>query len=219
MLNLILRTLFSAKKSRQALILENIALRNQIEILQRTSGRPTLRWRDRAFWDILSCLWPDWRRSMYIAQPETVMANLPDQSCIGHRLDRFLHPTFCHLPSSVRLPRPGQRKTEDHPFQCHHEPDCDVDRPANRRGFPMGNSSKISHPRSRRDLRLRFHTSGSVSWHRANPNRTTVSLAEPVRRAIEHGAGPIRTRARRTASSLHEEGRVGASALDRIVRT
>ena len=73
MLNLILRTLFSAIKSRQALILENITLRHQIEILQRNSSRPALRWRDRAFWDILSCLWPDWRRSMHILQPETVI--------------------------------------------------------------------------------------------------------------------------------------------------
>ncbi len=28
---------------------------------------------DRTFWDILSCLWPDWRRSLYIVQPETVI--------------------------------------------------------------------------------------------------------------------------------------------------
>jgi len=73
MLKLILRTLFSSLRSRQALILENAALHHQIEVLQRNSGRPFLRWRDRAFWDILSCLWPDWRKSLYIVQPETVI--------------------------------------------------------------------------------------------------------------------------------------------------
>ena len=31
----------------------------QIEVLQRNSNRPTLRWRDRAFWDILICLKPN----------------------------------------------------------------------------------------------------------------------------------------------------------------
>ena len=73
MLNLILQFLFSVFRTRQALILENATLRHQIEVLQRNSGRPNLRWRDRAFWDILSCLWPDWRKSLYIVQPETVI--------------------------------------------------------------------------------------------------------------------------------------------------
>jgi len=73
MLNLIFRLLLSAFRSRQALILENAALRHQIEVLQRTSHPPLLKWRDRAFWDVLSCLWPDWRKSLYIVQPETVI--------------------------------------------------------------------------------------------------------------------------------------------------
>ena len=72
MLNVILRLLLRFK-SRQALILENIALRHQIEVLQRNSGRPRLFWRDRAFWDVLSCIWPDWRKTLYIVQPETVV--------------------------------------------------------------------------------------------------------------------------------------------------
>jgi len=57
----------------RALLLENAALRHQIEVLKRSGRRPRLRWHDRAFWDLLSCLWPDWRRSLYIAQPETVI--------------------------------------------------------------------------------------------------------------------------------------------------
>jgi putative transposase len=73
MLNVILRTLLSAFRSRQALVLENAALRHQIEVLQRNCTRPGLKWRDRAFWDILSCLWPDWRKSLYIVRPETVI--------------------------------------------------------------------------------------------------------------------------------------------------
>jgi len=72
MLNLTLRLLFSVFRNRQALVLENATLRLQIEVLQRNSNRPRLLWRDRAFWDLLSCVWPDWRRSLYIVQPETV---------------------------------------------------------------------------------------------------------------------------------------------------
>ncbi len=73
MINFILRFLSSGFKSRQALVLENVALRHQIEVLQRNSGRPDLRWRDRAFWDILTSIWPDWSKALYIVQPEAVL--------------------------------------------------------------------------------------------------------------------------------------------------
>ena len=73
MFKTILQALLSAFRPRHALVLENAALRHQIEVLQRNCTRPDLRWRDRAFWDILSCLWPDWRKSLYIVQPETVI--------------------------------------------------------------------------------------------------------------------------------------------------
>jgi len=73
MLNLILQFLLSVFRTRQALILENAALRHQIDVLQRNSGRPNLRWRDRAFWDVLCSIWPDWRKSLYIVQPDTVV--------------------------------------------------------------------------------------------------------------------------------------------------
>ena len=74
MLKFALQILFSAFKSRESLILENTALRHQIEVLQRNCTRPALKWRDRAFWDILSCIWPDWRKFIYIVQPETVVS-------------------------------------------------------------------------------------------------------------------------------------------------
>ena len=73
MLKLALQMLLSAFKSRQILVAENVALLHQIEVLKCNSTRPALKWRDRAFWDVFSCLWPDWRRSLYIVQPETVV--------------------------------------------------------------------------------------------------------------------------------------------------
>jgi putative transposase len=73
MLNVFIRFMISLFRSRQALVLENAALRHQIEVLQRNSFRPALRWQDRAFWDVLSYIWPGWRRSLYFVQPETVV--------------------------------------------------------------------------------------------------------------------------------------------------
>ncbi len=73
MLHLIPQFLLSVFRTRQALILENAALRHQIDVLQRNSGRPSLPWWDRAFWDVLCSIWPNWRTSLYIVQPDTVV--------------------------------------------------------------------------------------------------------------------------------------------------
>ena len=57
---------------RATLATENLALRHQIGVLQRSVKRPRLRRRDRLFWVWLSQLWPGWRDSVTIAKPETV---------------------------------------------------------------------------------------------------------------------------------------------------
>jgi hypothetical protein len=57
-----------------AVALENVALRQQLAVLQRSVGRPRLRCRDRLFWVGLSQLWAAWRASLLIVQPATVLA-------------------------------------------------------------------------------------------------------------------------------------------------
>ena len=54
--------------------LENLALRHQLRVLQRSVRRPRLaRW-DRVFWVWLSRVWASWRSSLVIVQPATVLA-------------------------------------------------------------------------------------------------------------------------------------------------
>src|SRR5262245_29727311 len=54
--------------------LENLALRHQLGVLQRSVRRPRLaRW-DRILWVWLSRLWTGWRSSLVIVQPATVLA-------------------------------------------------------------------------------------------------------------------------------------------------
>ena len=59
--------------SRSALALENLALRHQRMVLERTAKRPRLRKRDRLFWTWLARLWPGWKSVLVIVQPETVL--------------------------------------------------------------------------------------------------------------------------------------------------
>ncbi len=57
-----------------AIALENLALRHQLLVLQRSVTRPRLfRW-DRILWVWLSRLWTGWRSSLLIVQPATVVA-------------------------------------------------------------------------------------------------------------------------------------------------
>ena len=59
--------------ARCSLALENVALRQQLAVLERSGKRPKLRQRDRVFWVLLSALWPDWRSALMIVKPDTVL--------------------------------------------------------------------------------------------------------------------------------------------------
>ena len=61
-------------RTRTALLLEGIALRHQIAVLERSgTRRPCFRRWDRLFWILFSRWWPQWRDSLIIVQPETVL--------------------------------------------------------------------------------------------------------------------------------------------------
>jgi transposase InsO family protein len=63
----------SAFKSRAALQLEDLALRHQLGVLRRSVKRPKLTCADRLLWIWLCELWIDWRSSLVIVKPETVI--------------------------------------------------------------------------------------------------------------------------------------------------
>ncbi len=73
MIFIFFRTLFSALKSQRALALENLALRYQLDVLRRNAKRPHLTNRDRVLWIFLSRAWADWRESLALVRPETVI--------------------------------------------------------------------------------------------------------------------------------------------------
>ncbi len=52
---------------------ENLALRQQLNVLKRIQKRPKLKERDRLFWVILSRVWSGWRSAVVIVQPDTIV--------------------------------------------------------------------------------------------------------------------------------------------------
>ena len=58
--------------SHATLAAENLALRQQLSVLEHRVKRPKLRPRDRRFWVWLSRLWPNWRSVLRIVKPDTV---------------------------------------------------------------------------------------------------------------------------------------------------
>ena len=64
----------AAFRSRATLHLENLALRHQLGVLRRSVKRPKLTSADRLLWAWLNKVWNDWRSSLVIVKPETVIA-------------------------------------------------------------------------------------------------------------------------------------------------
>jgi putative transposase len=73
MIGLIARALALAGRGHHELVLENIALRQQLRALQRTIRRPHLRTRDRMFWVLLAKTWRRWRTALVFVKPDTVL--------------------------------------------------------------------------------------------------------------------------------------------------
>ena len=70
---IVLKTLISSARERRELALENLALRQQLAALKARQTRPRLTRADRLFWFFLSKHWANWRDSLHIVQPATVI--------------------------------------------------------------------------------------------------------------------------------------------------
>ena len=72
-LGLLTNAVRSALRSKHDLMLENLALRQQLAVLTRQRARTRTKPADRLFWSSLSRYWPGWRSTLVIVQPETVI--------------------------------------------------------------------------------------------------------------------------------------------------
>ena len=62
MLRVLIGTLASLARDRQALLVENLLLRHQLAVTLRSRPRPQLRGRDRLLWVVARRLCPAWRQ-------------------------------------------------------------------------------------------------------------------------------------------------------------
>lgn len=60
-------------RSRCNLLLENLALRQQLAVLMQRHPQPQFAASDRLFWVVLRRLWSGWKQALVLVQPETVV--------------------------------------------------------------------------------------------------------------------------------------------------
>ena len=69
----IVRAFAMALGSRRDLLLENLALRQQLAVFKARGKRPRIGPADRAFWVLLRRLWARWAHALVIVRPDTVV--------------------------------------------------------------------------------------------------------------------------------------------------
>jgi putative transposase len=60
-------------RSHRDLLLENLALRQQLSVMVRKRPRPRHTLPDKLFWTLLCRIWSEWKQAILIVQPETVI--------------------------------------------------------------------------------------------------------------------------------------------------
>src|SRR5438445_12888359 len=66
-------TLVRLLRARRALLLENLALRQQLAVLKRRHSRPRLDLLDKLFWVAIRRFWSAWQQSLIAVTPKTVV--------------------------------------------------------------------------------------------------------------------------------------------------
>jgi transposase InsO family protein len=72
-LKLLFVLLVRSARSRNNLLLENLALRQQLAVLKQRHPQPRFAFSDKLFWVILRRFWPGWKRTLILVHPETVV--------------------------------------------------------------------------------------------------------------------------------------------------
>src|SRR5580704_8582866 len=72
-IGLLAGTILRIFRTRHKILLENLALRQQLAALKRIHPRPRLAAFDKLFWVLLRRFWSGWKQALLIVSPETVV--------------------------------------------------------------------------------------------------------------------------------------------------
>src|SRR5215469_1202288 len=89
-------------RSRRSLLIENLALRQQLAVFKRQNSRPGLTVVDKLFWLLLRRFWGSWKKTLIVVSPDTVVR----WHRVGFRL-------YWRLISRVRKPVGRRPVTEE----------------------------------------------------------------------------------------------------------
>jgi hypothetical protein len=70
-------TLVRLFRAQQGLLLENLALRQQLAVQKRRHPRPSFGTFDRLYWVVARRVWSGWKQSLIIVSPETGLLSIP----------------------------------------------------------------------------------------------------------------------------------------------
>lgn len=115
-LKLLFALLVHSFRSRHNLLLENLALRQQLVVLKQKHPQPRLAAPDKLFWVILRRLWPGWKRALILVHPETVVRwhkagfklywtwlsrrrNRVERKCVSKELRELIFPMVAENPT------------------------------------------------------------------------------------------------------------------------
>jgi len=73
LLRLLIELFIRCFRSRCDVLLENLALRQQLGVLKKRYPQPRFAPSDRLFWVILRRIWIGWKQALILVQPETVV--------------------------------------------------------------------------------------------------------------------------------------------------
>jgi hypothetical protein len=75
-------------RTRRSLMLENLALRQQLAVFKRQQPRPRLGAIDKLFWVVARRFWAHWKKALVIVLPDNrcALASIRFQTVLGHAL-------------------------------------------------------------------------------------------------------------------------------------
>lgn len=106
---LLFTVLRTCLRARSELVLENLALRQQLQPLNRRRPKPRMTPSDRIFWVLLRQLWASWKQALIIVEPETAVR--------WHRSGFRLFWKWISRRRAESGPKPTKRELRDLIFQ------------------------------------------------------------------------------------------------------